>query len=151
MREGDRARGSMDSDRDEDRFVPWVRQWLVPFGRPGHTHLILAGAGKEEALGEDMKRNTLGARHREVTQLGQTVEPNQAAGGERGWTGATGRGREVGNDLREVALVGQSSIGHTSEGARTAHRRPTEWRCRVGALGRSDCRSGRAGEKAGQR
>ena len=121
-----------------ERAVRWIRgNGSSHSFRPGHEHLILAGAGKEEALGEAMKSNTWGARHREVAQLRRTVEPNQAAQGvridgrsrprQRGWQQSAG-GRTGG------------SIGHASEGARTAHRRPAEWRCRVGVLGRSDCR-----------
>ena len=132
-----------------ERAVRWIQgNGSSHLFRPGHEHLILAGAGKEEALGEDMKSNTWGARHREMTQLGRTVEPNQAALGARmdGRKGPRQRGWR-----QPAGGCTGGSIGHASEGARTVHGRPTEWRCRVGALGRSDCRSGQAGEKAGQR
>ena len=126
--------------------IRWIRGNDLSHWFPhGHAHLILAGESKKEALGEDVKRSTWGAHHREVAQLRRTVEPNQGARGSR----MDGRNRPVGR-VWQRPPHGRTggSIGHASEGARTAHRRPTEWGCRVGALGRSDCRNGRAGEKS---
>ena len=129
--------------------IRWIRGNDLSHWFPhGHEHLILAGESKKEALGEDVKRSTWGAHHREVAQLRRTVEPNQGARGAR--MDGQNRPRQRGWQRPEGGSTGRSIV-HASEGARTAHRRPPEWRCRVGALGRSDCMSGWAGEKAGQR